>query len=79
MKWITSAGFVSVTAQEPHEYKSHGTGKAIPVTDHEGPYGYEMTRPPNFLDSRLTDGGEVLNLIHRPSFTPRKIPGTHFC
>jgi hypothetical protein len=28
--------------------------------------------------NRLTDGGEV-SLTRRPPFTPRKIPGTHFC
>jgi hypothetical protein len=32
-----------------------------------------------FLDNRLTDGGEVVSLTHRPPFTPRKMPGTHFC
>jgi hypothetical protein len=31
------------------------------------------------LDNRLTDGGEVVSLTSRPSFTPREIPGTHFC
>jgi hypothetical protein len=35
--------------------------------------------PPHFLDNRLTDGVKVVSLIHRPPFTPRKIPGTHFC
>jgi hypothetical protein len=54
-------------------------GKAIPVTGHEGPEGREMSRVPHFLDSRLTDGGEVVSLTRRPLFTPRKIPGTHFC
>jgi hypothetical protein len=34
--------------------------------------------PPHFLDNRLTDGGEVVSLMRRPPFTPRKIPGTHF-
>jgi hypothetical protein len=29
--------------------------------------------------SRLTHGGEVVSFVHQPSFTPRKIPGTHFC
>jgi hypothetical protein len=31
-----------------------------------------------FLDNLLTDGGAV-SLMHWPPFTPRKIPGTHFC
>jgi hypothetical protein len=33
----------------------------------------------SFTHSRLTDGGEVVSLMHRPPFSPRKIPGTHFC
>jgi hypothetical protein len=33
----------------------------------------------NVDDNRLTDGGEVVTLTHWPPFTPRKIPGTHFC
>jgi hypothetical protein len=32
-----------------------------------------------FLDNRLTDGGEVVSPTRRPPFTPKKIPGTHFC
>jgi hypothetical protein len=35
-------------------------------------------RFPHFLDNQLTDGGDVVNLTHRPPFTSRKIPGTHF-
>jgi hypothetical protein len=38
-----------------------------------------MLRLPRFLDNRLTYGGEVVSLKRRPSFTPRYIPGTHFC
>jgi hypothetical protein len=34
---------------------------------------------PYLLDSLLTDDSEVVSLIRRPSFTRRKIPGTHFC
>jgi hypothetical protein len=34
---------------------------------------------PHFLDNRFTDGGEVIGLTLRPPFTPRKIPGIHFC
>jgi hypothetical protein len=61
------------------KYLGLGKGKAIPVTGHEGPYGCETSRLPHFLDSRLTDGGEVVSLTHQLPFTPRKIPGTHFC
>jgi hypothetical protein len=32
----------------------------------------------DIIDNRLTDGGEV-SLTSRLLFTPRKIPGTHFC
>jgi hypothetical protein len=53
-------------------------GKINPVTGRGGPQGYETSRIPHFLDNRLIDGGEVVSLTHRPPFTPRKIPGTHF-
>jgi hypothetical protein len=70
--------------QQPTAYKvSYGEikrkGKAIPVTGHGGPYGYEASKLPNFLDNRLTDGGEVTSFTRRPPFTRRKIPGTYFC
>jgi hypothetical protein len=54
-------------------------GKAIPVTCREGPWSCETSRLPHFLDNSLADGGEVVSPTRRPPFTPRKIPGTHFC
>jgi hypothetical protein len=39
-------------------------GNGIPVTGHGGPYGCEMSRLPHFLDSRLTDGGEIVSAGH---------------
>jgi hypothetical protein len=54
-------------------------GKAVHVTGRVGPYGCESSRGPHFLDSRLTDGGEIVILTRLPPFTPREIPGTHFC
>jgi hypothetical protein len=47
-------------------------GKAIPVTGRGGPYACERSRLPRFLDSRLTDGGEVRSLTRRPPFTPQE-------
>jgi hypothetical protein len=54
-------------------------GKAIPVTGHDSPQGYETSRLPHFLDNQLTDSYEVVCLTCRPPFNPRKIPGAHFC
>jgi hypothetical protein len=34
---------------------------------------------PTFSDIRLINGGKVVSPTRRPLFTPRKIPGTHFC
>jgi hypothetical protein len=56
-----------------------GKGKAILIRSRGGPYGCETSRLSHFLDNQLTHGGEVVSLMRRPSFTPRKIPGTHFC
>jgi hypothetical protein len=54
-------------------------GKAIPLTGRGGPYGCETSRLPHFLENRPTDGGEVVGLTRWPPFTPKKIPGAHFC
>jgi hypothetical protein len=52
----------------------------MPVKGCGGSEGCEMSRLPHFLDSRLTDGGEVVSRMHWLPFTPRKkIPGAHFC
>jgi hypothetical protein len=54
-------------------------GKAVLVTGRGEPSGGETSRLPHFLDNRHTNGGETLSLTRWPPFTPRKIPGTHFC
>jgi hypothetical protein len=46
--------------------------KAIPVTGREGPEGCETSRLPHFLNSRLTDGGEVVSPTRQPPFTPQE-------
>jgi hypothetical protein len=53
--------------------------KAIPVTGCEALSCFGTSRPPHFLENRLTDGGEVVSLTRRPPFNPRKFRGTHFC
>jgi hypothetical protein len=44
----------------------------FPVTGLGGLYGCEKFRIPHGLDIRLTDGGEVAVLKHRPLPAPRK-------
>jgi hypothetical protein len=43
------------------------------------PLGLWEVEAPTFSDIRLTDGGKVISPTRRPLFTPRKIPGSHFC
>jgi hypothetical protein len=63
---------------------SHHCGTARPQIGLEGrgsPNGCETSRLPHFLDNQLTDGGEVLILTRWQAdlYTPKEIPGTHFC
>jgi hypothetical protein len=43
------------------------------------PIGLWDVEAPKFSRQLLTDGGGVISLTLPPLFTPRKIPGTHFC
>jgi hypothetical protein len=45
-------------------------GKGVHVIDRGGPWVYETSRLPEFLDNWLTDGGKVVTLTHRTPFTP---------
>jgi hypothetical protein len=47
-------------------------GETISVTGRGGPQVWETPRIPRFLDSRLTDGCQVVYLTRRPLFTPQK-------
>jgi hypothetical protein len=51
--------------------------KAIALKDRGDLQGYETSRPPYYLDHRLTDGD--ITIKRRLSLAPRKIPGTYFC
>jgi hypothetical protein len=55
-----------------------GKGEGVLVTGCGGPWGCEMSRLPQFLDSWLTDDGEVVSLTFWLLFTPRKIPSFKF-
>jgi hypothetical protein len=46
---------------------------AVPLTDRGGLQGCEMLRIPDFLDSRLTDGGTVVSLRNGRALLPRNI------
>jgi hypothetical protein len=59
-----------------NHYKKEG--KAIPVTGWEAHRVARRQGSHISLHNWLTDGSEVVSLTHRPPFTPRKIPGTHF-
>jgi hypothetical protein len=76
MLWCLDTG---VSLPLPRWLRLVVKGKAIPVTGRGGPYGCETSRLQHFLDNRLTDGGDVVSLTRGAPFTPRKIPGTHFC
>jgi hypothetical protein len=59
-----------INSEKEYAYKWHSCSG--------GPRACETSRLPHFLDSRLTDGGEVVSLTRRPPFTPSKIHSTHW-
>jgi hypothetical protein len=47
--------------------------KAILVTCREGPYCWETSRLPHFVQtSQLTNGGKIVSTTRRPPFTPQE-------
>jgi hypothetical protein len=65
-------------------YKQHGMmqfgGKAkLSLYRPWRPLGLPEFEAPQFSDIRLIDGSKFVSPMRRPLFTPRKIPGTHFC
>jgi hypothetical protein len=49
-----------------HRMDTAQKSRALPVTGRGGPQGCEMSRTAHCLDSRLTDGGEVVSPTHLP-------------
>jgi hypothetical protein len=48
-----------------------GKAKAVPLQAWSGPEGSRKLTFPDFMTT-VQDGGKVVSLTHRPSFTPRK-------
>jgi hypothetical protein len=55
---------------ERYEHHLHIKIKAIPVTGRVGLKSYQMLRIPHCLESRITDGCEVVSFTHRLRSTP---------
>jgi hypothetical protein len=53
--------------------------KAVLLPDRRDPLGSKTSRLPYFVDSRLTDDGEVVSLTLLLPFTLWKFRGTRFC
>jgi hypothetical protein len=53
--------------------------EVLPVTDHGGPLGSEISRTPHFLHNRFTDGVRLLVIRADHVLPPRKVPGANFC
>jgi hypothetical protein len=53
--------------------KNKNKNKAISVTGFGNVYVSEISRIPHCLNSRLRGGDEVMNLMHRPQFSPGNI------
>jgi hypothetical protein len=64
-------------------FQNRYSTKAIPVIGPGGLWCSEMLKVPQYLDNRLTDGGKVVSLKHRPRSSPQKhyfsASDTHFC
>jgi hypothetical protein len=71
--------FYTMSRSASYEMSSKNR-KAILVTGRAGPRGCETSRLSHFLDNRLTEGRDVIGLMHRPRSTPHKtFSGTDFC
>jgi hypothetical protein len=58
--------------------KGKGKGKAVPLQAWSGPECSTKLRFPDYMTT-AQDGGNVVNLMHRPPLPPGNARGTHFC
>jgi hypothetical protein len=70
--------FIDIFSSKANEFGSVKKVK-LPLYRPRRPLGLREAEAPTFSDIRLIDGGKVVSHKRRPLFTPRKIPGTHFC
>jgi hypothetical protein len=80
---IRWAVLVSCVAYRTNSYKMLVVVKKkkvkLPLYRPWRPLGLREVEAPTFSDIWHIDGGKVVSPTRRPLFTPRKIPGTHFC
>jgi hypothetical protein len=58
--------------QDPLNNSEIKVSKAMVDTGRGGMWSCEMLRIPNFLDKRLTNGGEIVSLKRRQRSAPQK-------
>jgi hypothetical protein len=61
--------------------RKRGKAKKVKLSPYKPwrPLGLREVEAPTFSDIQLIDDAKVVSPTRRPLFTPRKIPGTHFC
>jgi hypothetical protein len=57
----------------------HFKGTTYTITGLDRPLGFQEAEAPRMSRQSAHEGGKVVSPTHRPSLTPGKIPGTHFC
>jgi hypothetical protein len=77
---MQKTNFPEITVKQKNKMvlKSAGTSTYCPSNMPWRPIGLRAVEAPTFPKRSLTDGSEVVGLMHLPPFTPRKIPDTHF-
>jgi hypothetical protein len=72
----TNSTFYSYTLEN---FQSHLVKVKLSLYKPWRPLELREGEAPTFSDIRLINGGKVVSPTLWPRFTPRKIPGTHFC
>jgi len=70
--------FTAPCLQELVDRLVKGKGKAVPLQAGSGPEGSRKLRFPDYV-TMAQDGGKVVSLTQRPSFSPGNTPGNYLC